>query len=116
MVENNRADAPQKGTYLPHIDGLRALAILPVVFYHVMAKLCPGGFAGVDVFFVISGYLIVGGVLRDLGNSRFTLSGFYYRRIRRIIPAYTVMIALVFYVGSIVYYSWPLRDLGEASL
>ena len=116
MVGNNRTEAPQKGTYFSHIDGLRAFAILPVVFYHVMAKLCPGGFAGVDVFFVISGYLIVGGVLRDLDNMRFTLSGFYYRRIRRIIPAYTVMIAIVFCVGSIIYYSWPLRDLGEASL
>lgn len=116
MVGNTHVETSQKGTYFPHIDGIRALAVLPVVFFHILARLCPGGFAGVDVFFVISGYLIVGGILRDLDNGRFTLSGFYYRRIRRIMPAYFVMIAIVFCAGSIIYYSWPLRDLGEASL
>lgn len=116
MVSDTHGIAAHKSTYYPHIDGIRALAVLPVVFYHILARLCPGGFAGVDVFFVISGYLIVGGILRDLENGRFTLSSFYYRRIRRIMPAYCVMIAIVFGIGSIVYYSWPLRDLGEASL
>ena len=50
--------------YFPHIDGMRAIAVLAVVFYHLWPPLCPGGFVGVDVFFVISGYLITGGILR----------------------------------------------------
>jgi len=61
----------------PHIDGIRALAVLPVMFFHILATLFPGGFAGVDVFFVISGYLITGGILRDLKNDRFTIRNFY---------------------------------------
>ena len=63
--------------YFPHIDGIRCLAIIPVVLYHLDAQLCPGGFLGVDVFFVISGYLICGGILRDLREGRFTLRSFY---------------------------------------
>lgn len=104
------------GAYFPHIDGLRALAVLPVLLYHVFTALCPGGFAGVDVFFVISGYLITGGIHRDLQRDRFSIRNFYHRRIRRILPAYFVVIASVFLVGCAVYYSCPLRDLGDASV
>ncbi len=100
--------------YYPHIDGIRALAVIPVVLFHVLAALCPGGFAGVDVFFVISGYLITGGILRDLANDRFTIRNFYYRRIRRIMPAYFAMIAGVFAVGCALYYAAPLILLGDA--
>ncbi len=102
------------GEYFPHIDGIRALAVIPVVLYHVLASLCPGGFAGVDVFFVISGYLITGGILRDLEKERFTIRNFYYRRIRRIMPAYFAMIAGVFAVGCALYYAAPLVMLGDA--
>jgi len=102
------------GEYYPHIDGIRALAVIPVVLFHVLASLCPGGFAGVDVFFVISGYLITGGILRDLQKDRFTIRNFYYRRIRRIMPAYFAMIAGVFVTGLALYYSQPLILLGDA--
>ncbi len=102
--------------YCPHIDGIRALAVLPVVMFHLLAALCPGGFAGVDVFFVISGYLITGGILRDLENGHFTVRGFYHRRIRRIIPAYFGLVAGVFIIGCAVYYCVPLRELADASV
>ena len=102
------------GSTFPHIDGIRALAVLPVMLFHILATLCPGGFVGVDVFFVISGYLITGGILRDLGNGRFTIRNFYYRRIRHIMPAYFVLIAGVFAAGCTFYYAAPLILLGDA--
>lgn len=102
------------GEYFPHIDGIRALAVLPVVLFHILASICPGGFTGVDVFFVISGYLITGGILRDLNRDQFTIRNFYHRRIRRIFPAYFAMIACVFAVGCAIYYAQPLMFLGNA--
>jgi peptidoglycan/LPS O-acetylase OafA/YrhL len=84
-----------KTKYYPYIDGLRSLAILPVVLYHLLPNWCPGGFAGVDVFFVISGYLITGGIVKDLKNSRFSIRDFYVRRIKRILPAYFAIIGFV---------------------
>jgi peptidoglycan/LPS O-acetylase OafA/YrhL len=74
---NHRAD----------IDGLRAVAIIPVVLFHAGISQVPGGFAGVDVFFVISGYLITGLILNDIANGRFSIAHFYERRVRRILPA-----------------------------
>ncbi len=77
--------------YRPEIDGLRAVAILPVVFYHAKFTGFSGGFVGVDVFFVISGYLITSIILIEQRAGRFTLRNFYNRRIRRIFPALFVM-------------------------
>ena len=104
------------GEYYPHIDGIRAFAVIPVVLFHIYAALCPGGFAGVDVFFVISGYLITGGILRDLTNNRFTMRNFYYRRIRRILPAYFTLIVGVFIMGCVLYYAQPLIYLADTTI
>ena len=71
--------------YRPDIDGLRALAILLVVVYHYFGVL--GGYIGVDIFFVISGYLITAIIAREIAAGTFTFLGFYDRRIRRILPA-----------------------------
>ena len=77
----------------PDIDGLRALAIVPVVLYHVGARGCFGGFVGVDVFFVISGYLITGILVRELERGGISLRDFYRRRVLRIFPALFAMLA-----------------------
>ncbi|MBK2026084.1 acyltransferase family protein [Francisella philomiragia] len=73
--------------YYKHIDGLRAVAVLSVVFFHLDINLVKSGFLGVDIFFVISGFLITGNIIRDLENKSFSLRNFYLRRMRRILPA-----------------------------
>ncbi len=77
----------------PEIDGLRAIAIAPVVVHHAAPALLPGGFAGVDVFFVISGFLITGIIAAELTEGRFSLWRFWERRLRRIVPALAAMLA-----------------------
>jgi len=76
---------PEK--YFAHIDGLRAIAVMSVVLHHLMPEFVPGGFIGVDVFFVISGYLITGILIREMESDKFSFLGFYERRARRIFPA-----------------------------
>jgi peptidoglycan/LPS O-acetylase OafA/YrhL len=90
--------------YRADIDGLRALAIIPVLFYHVGVPGFAGGFVGVDVFFVISGYLICGLIDTDIKSGSFSLGNFYKRRILRIFPALFVM----FLVTSILAYAYCL--------
>jgi peptidoglycan/LPS O-acetylase OafA/YrhL len=80
--------------YRPEIDGLRALAVLPVVLHHAGLPGLPGGFVGVDVFFVISGYLITRQIVEERAAGTFTLAGFWERRARRILPALFAMMAL----------------------
>ena len=77
--------------YRPEIDGLRALAVIGVVLFHAKIGL-RGGFVGVDVFFVISGFLITSLIVKDLSNGKFTLANFWERRIRRIVPAAVVVV------------------------
>ena len=69
--------------YRPEIDGLRAIAVLPVIFFHAGSPIWTGGFVGVDVFFVISGYLITAILLRELDQGKFSVINFYERRARR---------------------------------
>lgn len=78
--------------YRPDIDGLRAVAISSVVAFHAFPQFLSGGFLGVDVFFVISGYLIAGIILREQAEGTFTISNFYQRRVRRIFPALIVVL------------------------
>ncbi|MBA0221223.1 acyltransferase [Stenotrophomonas maltophilia] len=70
--------------YRADIDGLRSIAILPVLLYHTGIPLITGGYVGVDIFFVISGFLITGILLRDFDNNTYSVLSFYERRIRRI--------------------------------
>lgn len=84
--------------YRPDIDGLRAVAVLLVILFHTKLAF-PGGFVGVDVFFVISGFLITGQVIRELDAGQFSLANFWARRIRRLLPAAMVMMVCVLVAG-----------------
>ena len=80
--------------YRADLDGLRAVAVMAVVLFHAGISQISGGFVGVDVFFVISGYLITGLILNDMAQGRFSIASFYERRARRILPAlFTVLFA-----------------------
>jgi len=81
-------------TYRWDIQGLRAIAVLAVVIFHINPQLLPGGYIGVDIFFVISGYLIMGFIWRDLNKESFSLVTFYIKRIYRLFPALFVMLLL----------------------
>jgi hypothetical protein len=88
--------------YRPDIDGLRAVAVLAVVAHHAFPDLLPGGFVGVDIFFVISGYLITRDILERQAAGTFTLADFYRRRVRRIFPALVVVLAATLLAGSLL--------------
>ena len=78
--------------YRPEIDGLRSIAVLPVILFHAGLTVFSGGYVGVDVFFVISGYLITLMIITETEEEKFSLIQFYERRIRRIIPALFLVI------------------------
>jgi len=99
--------------YRPDIDGLRALAVAVVLIFHAFPSRLPGGFVGVDVFFVISGYLISGIILKAIAEGRFSYAHFYARRIRRIFPALTVVLAGVMVAGWFLLYADDYARLGR---
>ncbi len=101
------AGPDQAASYRPDIDGLRAVAVLGVVAFHA-TQVLPGGFVGVDVFFVISGFLITGILIRDCETKTFSITRFYSRRIRRILPA-LVTLLLTFIVVACI--TLPPADL-----
>ncbi|MDB5609271.1 MAG: putative acyltransferase, group 3 [Bradyrhizobium sp.] len=98
--------------YRADIDGLRAVAILPVLAYHAFPRLVPGGFIGVDIFFVISGYLITGIIHQQMLAKTFSITDFYARRIRRIFPALITVVLVTFLIGWYVLPPLDLKSLG----
>jgi peptidoglycan/LPS O-acetylase OafA/YrhL len=78
--------------YKPAIDGLRAIAIILVLLFHARVSWFSGGYIGVDVFFVISGYLISSLIIEEYHQGRFTIIGFYARRARRILPSLFIVV------------------------
>jgi peptidoglycan/LPS O-acetylase OafA/YrhL len=99
--------------YRPDIDGLRAVAVLGVVIFHGFPKLIPGGFVGVDVFFVISGYLISSILIDQLQKDRFSVIQFYKRRIRRIFPALILVLTVCLAAGWFIFFAGEYRQLGN---
>ena len=101
-------------TYRADIDGLRAIAVLSVVIYHAMPQLLPGGFVGVDIFFVISGYLITRILVADACDGKLSLMSFYERRIRRIVPALVTVVIVTLLAGYFLLYPGDYSILGES--
>src|SRR5262245_31140542 len=99
--------------YRPDVDGLRAVAVLSVIGFHAFPKSIAGGFVGVDVFFVISGYLISSLILSGLKDGSFSFVDFYARRARRIFPALTVVLIFVWGVGLLFFVPADLAALSK---
>lgn len=89
--------------YRPEIDGLRAIAVISVIIYHLNENWLPGGFLGVDIFFVISGFLITGIIITEIQQNSFSFKQFYTRRIKRIYPAFITVMALVSFIASAIF-------------
>lgn len=97
--------------YIPDIDGLRAVAVISVVLFHISSSLLPGGFVGVDIFFVISGFLITKIIAAEIAENRFSFKAFYIRRIRRILPVFFLVIVATLLAGRVLLLPDDLRAL-----
>jgi len=100
--------------YRPDVDGLRAIAVLAVLLYHVGVPFVPGGYVGVDIFFVISGFVITSRILDDIANDRFSIAQFYERRIRRILPALAVTLLATLLAFSLLMDAEQFMDLSRS--
>lgn len=96
------------------IDGLRAVAVLPVVAFHAGINQLPGGFVGVDVFFVISGFLIGSIILTDVAQGQFSYASFYSRRFRRILPALFAVLLATTIAAAFILYPGEFADYGRS--
>jgi peptidoglycan/LPS O-acetylase OafA/YrhL len=105
--------SPEGGGYRPDVDGLRAVAVLGVIGFHAFPGGLPGGFIGVDVFFVLSGFLISGIVFRGLAAGAFSVAEFYARRIRRIFPGLVLVLAATLAFGWYVLLADEFERLGK---
>lgn len=100
-------------THRADIDGLRAVALLAVLTFDVSIRWLPGGFAGIDIFLMLSGYLVTSAVVEDLDGGAFNLRDFYERRIRRLLPALLVVVVASFVLGWFVLFAGEYRALGR---
>lgn len=100
--------------YRPDIDGLRALAVVPVILFHAHVPGFSGGYVGVDVFFVISGYLITSLIAAELDSGRFSLLRFYERRVRRIFPALFTVMAATGIAGALILLPGDFKNLSAS--
>ncbi|KAF0713209.1 hypothetical protein As57867_004446, partial [Aphanomyces stellatus] len=118
-----KSSAPGKPTppqhsiaYRADIDGLRTVAVVPVLLFHAYPAAFPGGFVGVDIFFVISGYLISSILFREMALHKFTYANFYIRRVRRIFPTLVLVLAATSYLGCLYLLVPKLKALAATML
>ena len=102
-----------KDKYRPDIDGLRAVAVISVLINHAFPSLLPGGFIGVDIFFVISGYLITSILIKDINNGSYSIVNFYKRRVLRIFPALVVVLLFILLLGWYSLFNDEFSNLGK---
>ena len=114
-LKGRAEDTTLPAGFRPDIQGLRALAVLAVVFYHLRVSAFRGGFTGVDIFFVISGYLITRNILVDIRSGHFSFLTFYARRIRRIFPAMLATVAVTIVAGALWFPPSDYVGLAETS-
>jgi peptidoglycan/LPS O-acetylase OafA/YrhL len=114
-IEDEIEPSMDSKQYRFDIDGLRAIAVLAVLINHLNPQYLPGGFVGVDVFFVISGYLITSQIIKDIDQKRFSFLEFYKRRINRIVPALVVVLLTTLFAGAVLLSPADLVGLSKAS-
>jgi peptidoglycan/LPS O-acetylase OafA/YrhL len=105
----------QANRYRPDIDGMRAIAVLAVILFHLDRNALPGGFIGVDIFFVISGFLITRNIVTELHYGKFTIVDFYRRRVKRIAPAMLLVVAATLGVAEILLLPEDARDTAKSA-
>ena len=105
----------QRLHYRAEVDGLRVIAVIAVLLFHFDPRLAPGGFTGVDIFFVISGFLISSIIIRSQAGDGFSFRDFYASRVRRIVPAYAAVVFGTLVAGCLLMQSADLARLGTAA-
>ena len=105
-----------KRAYYSHIDSLRAIAVFTVILFHINHSYLPGGFVGVDIFFVISGYLISSQLFKSVSSNTFSIKDFYARRIKRILPAALSVIIFTVVIAQFLYLPEDSIKVAESSI
>ncbi|OQR85933.1 acyltransferase 3 [Thraustotheca clavata] len=116
LIQDVKDTSKISSSYRPDVDGLRTLAVLPVVIFHAYPDAFPGGFIGVDIFFVISGYLISGILYKEFSKGTFTYAGFYSRRVRRIFPTLILVLSSTLWLGYLYLMAAKLKALAATML
>jgi peptidoglycan/LPS O-acetylase OafA/YrhL len=116
LIEIINIEQIRRIKYRLDINGLRAVAVISVVIYHIDKTVLKGGWLGVDIFFVISGYLITNIIISDLNTDKFSFKNFYLRRINRILPAVIVTLFFSFFLGYFLLLPGAFKEYLETSL
>ena len=113
-VAGQAAQDERRLAYLPHVDGLRAIAVLAVIGFHAAPSQVPGGFVGVDIFFVISGFLITSLLHKEIARREFSFPNFLARRARRIVPALALVMLASFVAAYLILSPEQMREFGRS--